>query len=41
MDVTKDGLVLREVAPGVTAEQVQKITEPKLIVAPDLKTIQA
>ena len=40
MDVTKDGLVLREVAPGVTAEQVQKITEPKLIVAPDLKTIQ-
>ncbi len=40
MDVTKDGLVLREVAPGVTAEQVQKITEPKLIVAPDVKTIQ-
>ncbi len=40
MDVTKDGLVLREVAPGVTPEQVQRITEPKLIVAPDLKTIQ-
>src|SRR5512147_1730398 len=35
LDVTKDGLVLRELAPGVTAEQVQKITEPKLIVAPD------
>jgi 3-oxoacid CoA-transferase subunit B len=40
IDITKDGLVLRELAPGVTAEQVQKITEPKLIVAPDLKTIQ-
>jgi 3-oxoacid CoA-transferase subunit B len=40
MDVTKDGLVLREVAPGVTPEQVQRLTEPKLIVAPDLKTIQ-
>ena len=40
MDVTADGLVLREVAPGVTAEQVQKITQAKLIVAPDLKTIE-
>ena len=40
LDVTKDGLVLRELAPGVTAEQVQKITEPKLIVAPDVKAIQ-
>ena len=40
MDVTKDGLVLREVAPGVTPAQLQKITEPKLIVAPDLETIQ-
>ncbi len=40
LDVTKDGLVLREVAPGVTAEQVQKVTEPKLIVAPELRTIQ-
>jgi 3-oxoacid CoA-transferase subunit B len=40
LDVTKDGLVLREVAPGVTAEQVQKITEPKLIVAPDVRTLQ-
>jgi 3-oxoacid CoA-transferase subunit B len=39
MDVTADGLVLRELAPGVTAEQVQKLTQAKLIVAPDLKTI--
>jgi 3-oxoacid CoA-transferase subunit B len=36
LDVTPSGLVLREVAPGVTAEQVQAITEPTLVVAPDL-----
>ena len=40
IDVTKDGLVLREVAPGWTAEEVQALTEPKLIVAEDLKTIE-
>ncbi len=39
IDVTPDGLVLREVAPGVSVEAVQKITEPKLIVAPALKTM--
>ncbi len=33
------GLVLREVAPGVTPAEVQKLTEPKLLVAKDLKTI--
>ncbi|HZY02571.1 MAG TPA: 3-oxoacid CoA-transferase subunit B [Anaeromyxobacteraceae bacterium] len=41
LDVTKDGLVLRELAPGVTPEQVQRITEAKLIVSPELRTIQA
>ena len=30
--VTPEGLVLREVAPGVTPADVQKLTEPKLIV---------
>ncbi|HLL55230.1 MAG TPA: CoA transferase subunit B [Myxococcaceae bacterium] len=40
MEITREGLVLREVAPGVTAEQVQKLTEPKLIVAPDLKEMK-
>ncbi len=37
IDVTPDGLVLRELAPGVTTEQVQRITEPKLLLAPDLR----
>ncbi len=32
IDVTKDGLVLRETAPGWTAEDVQNATEAKLIV---------
>lgn len=41
IDVTTDGLVLREIAPGVTPEQVQKVTEPKLRLAPDLKTMSA
>jgi 3-oxoacid CoA-transferase len=39
IDVTADGLVLREVAPGVTAEQVQAVTEPRLKVAEDLKVM--
>jgi len=30
IDVTPEGLVLREVAPGFTAEEVQQLTEPKL-----------
>jgi 3-oxoacid CoA-transferase subunit B len=33
LDVTADGLHLMEVAPGVTPEQVQELTEPKLIVS--------
>lgn len=37
IDVTPEGLVLREVAPGLTPEDVQSVTEPKLIIAPDLR----
>jgi 3-oxoacid CoA-transferase subunit B len=33
IDVTPNGLQLREVAPGVSVEEVQKATEPKLSVA--------
>ena len=39
IDVTPKGLLLREVAQGVTPEQVQKVTEPTLLRAADLKTI--
>jgi 3-oxoacid CoA-transferase subunit B len=40
ISVTPDGLVLEEVAPGWTAEEVQSITEPKLTVSPNLREIQ-
>jgi len=40
IEVTSDGLLLKEVAPGWTAEEVQKITEPKLRVAADLKEFE-
>jgi 3-oxoacid CoA-transferase subunit B len=39
IDVERDGLVLREVAPGIDAARVQELTEPRLLVAPDCKTI--
>ncbi len=37
IDVTPEGLLLREVARGVTPEQVQALTEPRLRIAPDLR----
>ena len=40
IDVTKQGLVLREVAPAWTADEVQALTEAKLIVGEDLKEIE-
>ena len=39
IDVTPEGLVLKEIAPGVTVEEVQAQTEATLIVAEDLKTM--
>jgi 3-oxoacid CoA-transferase subunit B len=32
IDVTPEGLVLREIAPETTVEEVQSLTEPKLLV---------
>ncbi|TKC16406.1 3-oxoacid CoA-transferase subunit B [Robertmurraya kyonggiensis] len=40
IDVTRDGLILKEIAPGFTIEEVQEVTEPKLIKAEDLKVIE-
>jgi 3-oxoacid CoA-transferase subunit B len=41
LDVTPDGLLLRELAPGETVESVQRLTEPKLIVDPAVRTMAA
>ncbi len=38
--VTPTGLVLEEVAPGLTADHVQRATEPTLILSPTLKTME-
>ena len=40
IEVTESGLVLKEVAPGWTAEEVQELTEARLTLAPDLKEIE-
>ncbi len=40
IEVTPKGLLLKEVAPGITAEDVQSVTEPKLIISSDLQEIQ-
>lgn len=40
MDVTPEGLLLKEVAPGMSADAVQKVTEPKLKVDPQLRAYQ-
>jgi 3-oxoacid CoA-transferase subunit B len=40
IDISPDGPVLRELAPGATVESVQNLTEPRLIVAPDLRTMK-
>jgi 3-oxoacid CoA-transferase subunit B len=37
IDITPKGMVLREVFAGLTPKDIQSVTEPKLIIAPDLK----
>lgn len=40
IEITPKGMVLQEVAPGITTKDVQSVTEPKLIVSKDLKEIE-
>jgi 3-oxoacid CoA-transferase subunit B len=40
IDVSKDGLVLRELAPGETVESIQALTEPRLIVGPEVRAME-
>ena len=39
--VTSTGLVLEEIAPGMTFEDVQRATEAKLIASPELKAMES
>ncbi len=40
MEITEQGIVLKEIAEGLTVEEVQEATEAKLIVSADLKTME-
>ena len=40
IQVTPTGLVLEEIAPGITADDVQRATEPTLILSPTLKVME-
>jgi 3-oxoacid CoA-transferase subunit B len=40
IEVTPQGLLLRELAPGVTQGQVQEACEPQLRISPELRTIK-
>jgi 3-oxoacid CoA-transferase subunit B len=39
IEVTPEGLLLREIAAGITPEAVQKLTQPRLRIATDLSTM--
>jgi len=39
--VTPEGLVLEEIAPGLSVEDVQRTTEPKLRISPALREMEA
>ncbi len=41
IQVTPKGLVLEETAPGLTAEEVQRATDARLIVSPGLKAMES
>ena len=40
IEVTPGGLLLKEVAPGWTADEIQGLTEAELIISPDLKEVE-
>jgi 3-oxoacid CoA-transferase B subunit len=40
IEVTKEGLLLKEIYPGLTSEDIQSVTGPKLLIAADLKEIE-
>ena len=39
-DVTSEGFVLREIAPGYNTEEIQELTEANLTISPNLKEVE-
>jgi len=40
IEVAKEGLILKEIAPGWSVDEIQALTEPQLLVAEELKEIE-
>jgi 3-oxoacid CoA-transferase B subunit len=40
IEITPKGMVLKEIFPGLSVEDIQSVTEPRLLIAPDLKEIE-
>ncbi len=40
IEITPEGMVLKEVVAGLTPQDVQSVTEPKLIIAPNCKEME-
>jgi 3-oxoacid CoA-transferase B subunit len=40
IEITPEGMVLKEVLTGLTTKDIQSVTEPKLIISPDLKEME-
>jgi acyl CoA:acetate/3-ketoacid CoA transferase beta subunit len=41
IQVTPAGLVLEEIAPGLSTDDVQRVTEPALVVNPNLTIMES
>jgi acetate CoA/acetoacetate CoA-transferase beta subunit len=40
MEVSNTGIVLKETAPGWSVDEIQALTEPRLIISPDIKEME-
>jgi 3-oxoacid CoA-transferase subunit B len=40
IEIAPEGLLLKEIYPGLSVQDIQSVTEPKLLIAPDLKEIE-
>ncbi len=40
IEITPGGMMLREIFPGLSVEDIQSVTQPKLLVAPDVKEME-